>query len=381
MTRSRSVWLRWLAIYAATTLLVAWLSSVMRLRVSVGVLVYMLLIAGASREGSRSLSMVLVGLSYIAVDYFFVAPRGAIGRTNVANLVVLIGFVVTAGVIAQLILSLRQTAMLATERAAEIERLGVERLQLERERARAEMVLEAERLKQAMVASLSHDLRSPVMALNMLADPESGLEPSDAMSRIAEQARNLGDFLATLGRFTTASSGGELLRMEPHVVDDLIGAAVRSSAPALAHHVVSVSTSSSDGVLLVRCDFTLSLQILANLLQNAARYSEPGSAIDVSSTVDGDAIRITVSDHGVGVPASDVERIFRPLQRGSRTERSTSGTGMGLSIARTFAVAQGGDVAYRPRVEGGSHFDLSLPSAALTSAMPMALLREVPALG
>ena len=381
MTRSRSVWLRWLAIYAATTLLVAWLSSVMRLRVSVGVLVYMLLIAGASREGSRSLSMVLVGLSYIAVDYFFVAPRGAIGRTNVANLVVLIGFVVTAGVIAQLILSLRQTAMLATERAAEIERLGVERLQLERERARAEMVLEAERLKQAMVASLSHDLRSPVMALNMLADPESGLEPSDAMSRIAEQARNLGDFLATLGRFTTASSGGELLRMEPHVVDDLIGAAVRSSAPALAHHVVSVSTSSTDGVLLVRCDFTLSLQILANLLQNAARYSEPGSAIDVSSTVDGDAIRITVSDHGVGVPASDVERIFRPLQRGSRTERSTSGTGMGLSIARTFAVAQGGDVAYRPRVEGGSHFDLSLPSAALTSAMPMALLREVPALG
>ncbi len=381
MTRSYTVWVRWLAIYAATTLLVAWLSSVTRLRVSVGMLVYMLLIAGASREGSRSLSMVMVGLSYLAVDFFFVAPRNAIGRTHVTNLVVLLGFVVTAGVIAQLILSLRQTATLATERAAAIERLGAERLQLERERARAEMLQEAERLRQALIASLSHDLRSPVMALTMLADPQSGLEPADAMARIAEQARNLGDFLATLGRFTIASGGGDLLRIESQVVDDLVGAAVRSSAAALAHHVVTVSAPSIDSVLMVRCDFTLSLQILANLLQNAARYSPPDSSIVISSAVDGDAIRITVSDRGVGVSAADIDRIFRPMQRGSRTEHSTAGTGMGLGIARTFAQAQGGDVAYRPRDKGGSHFDLLLPSVALTSPMPIASLRTVPALG
>lgn len=361
-------WVRWIAIYAVTTVLVARISFFPEMRISHGVLMYLLIIVGASREGSRVLSAVIVVLSYLAVDYFFVPPRLALGKASDFDIIIMFGFVLTAFVIAQLVLSLRQAAVIATARAVEIERLSAERIVLEREASRAAVLQEAERLKNALLASVSHDLRSPIMAMTMLADPVSGLAPAEAMARISEQARQLGDFLSTLGRFTSVDGAtGDALRTETHVVDDLVGAAIRASASQLTGHTLTLPTGVDGAVSLVRCDFTLSLQVMGNLLQNAAKYAPVGGIIEVSWVRELTRVRITVSDRGAGIPAGDVERLFHPMQRGAQPSavagELAAGTGMGLAIARTFARAQLGDVTYRPRPGGGACFDLLLPAA------------------
>lgn len=358
--------MRWLGIFAVLTVLVARISFFPEMRISHGVLMYLLVIVGASREGSSALSAVIVVLSYLAVDYYFVPPRLALGKATDFDVIIMFGFVLTSFVIARLVLNLRRAARIATERATEIERLSAERIVLERAASRAVVLQEAERLKNALLASVSHDLRSPIMAMTMLADPTSELAPPEALARISEQARQLTDFLSTLGRFTSVEGAtGEALRTETHVVDDLVGAAIRASAAHLTGHTLALPTIADGGVLLVRCDFTLSLQILGNLLQNAARYAPVGGTIEVSWGREIGRARITVSDQGTGIDAGDVDRLFKPMQRGAHqtTGEFASGTGMGLAIARTFARAQLGDVTYRPRPGGGSCFDLVLPSA------------------
>jgi two-component system, OmpR family, sensor histidine kinase KdpD len=118
----------------------------------------------------------------------------------------------------------------------------------------------------------------------------------------------------------------------------------------------------------VRCDLTLTVQILGNLLQNAARYSPADAPIEVRVDSDEQAVRIVVADRGPGLADMDLERLFTPLRRPPAPESDTASEdtrmGMGLSIARTFARAQRGDVTYAPRAGGGSEFTLRLPRAA-----------------
>ena len=148
------------------------------------------------------------------------------------------------------------------------------------------------------------------------------------------------------------------------MVDDLIGTAILSSESALMVHRVFVHPSAADTLLMVRCDFTLTPQIIGNLLVNAARYSPAGSLIEVSSSFDDGIVQITVADRGPGVADDELELLFKPLARGRSALTSPTGTGMGLAIARTFALAQHGDVIYSARVGGGAEFRLELPSAS-----------------
>ncbi len=358
------VWVRWLLLFLAVTVGFVQIATLPELRIAHGVLVYLLLIVGASREGGRLLSAVMVLLSYLAVDWFFVPPRQQIGTPTELDFIILIGFLATATVISQLVITLRQTATLATARAAEIERLGAERLTLERDASRAQVLREAERLKNALIASLAHDLRSPITTLTMLAGPNSPVATDVALARICDEAQRMDDFLRTLGRFITHGDSDNLLVVESHVVDDLIGTAVLSSASALSLHTVVVQPAAMETMLMVRCDFTLTLQILGNLLVNAARYSPTGSQIDVSSSFDDGVVQITVADRGPGLAEDEVDRVFRPLVRGKSGQRSPTGTGMGLAIARTFSLAQHGDVIYSPRVGGGAEFRLELPATS-----------------
>ena len=373
--RNTVVWGRWLLPWLLVTLFLNGLSDMPSIRIAHGVLAYLLLIIGASREAKRALSIVMVLLGYLAVDWIFVPPRHALGMPTDLDFVLLVGFVVTGAVISQLMTRLRRTAEIATNRALEIERLGTERLTLERDAARVTVLNEAERLKNALIASLVHDLRTPISTISLLADPGSGVKNRVALDRVGEEARRLGDFLNTMQRFAfVGATDGALLVIEPHVVDDIIGTAIRSAGIALSGHPIHVHLPPTTNLLMVDCDLTLSLQILGNLLQNASRYAPIGTPIDVMARDNDGEICITVSDRGPGLSPDEFELVFEPLQRGRAAQR-TDGIGMGLAISRTFARAQRGDVRYLPRPGGGAEFKLVLPASVRPRA-PQAELRS-----
>ncbi|WP_396202538.1 ATP-binding protein [Gemmatimonas sp.] len=355
-------WSIWLSLYAIVTLCFARFDRLPELRTAHGVLVYLLLIIGASRQGGRWLSLVMVALGYLAVDRLFVPPRVEFRTAKDFDLLILIGFLITGVVISQLFAGLQRAVRLANERFEEVARLSEARVQLEREAAAARSLRDADRLKNTLLLSLSHDLRSPVATLALLSDPQSAFTPDAAMPRVRDQAERLGEFIQTLQRFAK-SGGGSPLEMARHDADVLVQTALRSSEALLLAREVRVSWS-TDARLAVRCDFTLALQVLGNLLQNAARYSPPGTPIDVMIVPGTHLTEIVVADRGPGVSETDLERIFAPLdRRASPCDAQQERMGVGLSIARMFARAQRGDVRYRAREGGGSAFVLVVATA------------------
>lgn len=352
----------WLTLFALTTLTFNQLAERQDLRVAHGVLAFLVLIIGASWHVGRSLSIVMVVLGYLAVDWFFVPPRFALGAASDLDWIVMFGFAATGLLISELFTKQQRAVRLAEDRAREVERLSQERMQLEREVSTARVLREADRLKNALLNSIAHDLRSPVATLSLLADPAAGFAREVALQRVADEAQRLGEFIGTLQRFAT-EGGGSVLQTEHHAVDALVQTAVRSSEALLAGRQVLVQLS---GVSLqVSCDLTLAVQSLGNLLQNAARYSPVSEAIDVFSRATASGVEIVVADRGPGMAAGEGERIFAPLGGRSRADVNEGASGerlgMGLAIARTFARAQRGDVRYRPRDGGGSEFVLLLP--------------------
>lgn len=357
-------WVRWFGPYAIITYFFGRIAGAPELRISHGILVYLLLIIGASRETRRWLSAVLVVASYLAVDYVFVPPIREFGNTQDLDWVILIGFTFTGAVITELVSSLQKAIRLATTRAAEIEQLGLQQLELEREAVRAKEAQESAEMKDALIASIAHDLRSPITTMKMLADPDYGIDPQVALHRISDEADRMNRYLSTMRHFSDVNGNGGMMNVESHVVDDLIGTALASYAAVLRGRDVVVHPGADGEVLLVRCDLTLSLQVLGNLLQNAARHAPPPSPIELWAVREGAHTRIVVADRGPGINADEIELIFKARQRGSSGEQH-GGEGMGLAIARTFARAQLGDVTYRPRVDGGAEFWFTLPSSVL----------------
>ncbi len=363
MSSAVRTWVTWLGLYAVATLFFARLDTLPELRTSHGVLVYLLLVVGASRQGGRALSLAMVALGSIAVDVLFVPPRFEFGTAKRFDPLILIGFLITGLVISQLFAGLQRAVRVANERSEELARLSDARVQLEREASAARVLRDADRLTNALLLSLSHDLRSPVATLALLSDPQSAFTPDVAMPRVRDQAERLGEFIQTVQRFASSGSGSSL-EMARHDAGALVHTALRSSEALLHEREVRV-TWPTDAALAVHCDFTLALQVLGNLLQNAARYSPAGTPIHVTVLPGAHRTEIVVADRGPGVSDADLEHIFAPLnRRASRVDAQQERMGVGLSIARTFARAQRGDVRYRARDGGGSEFVLELAADA-----------------
>lgn len=360
MSRGLQVWARWLALYALITFIFSTVIGAPGLRISHGLLVYLLLIIGASRETRGWLSVVMVAGGYLAVDWFFVPPVQAFGRPADFDLVLLVGFIVVGVVITRQVATLNTAVRLATARAAEIETLGQQQLEHERAAVRTRESKESDEMKTALIASIAHDLRSPITTVKMLADPEYDIPPRLALRRISDEADRMNRYLSTMRHFSALGVHGLQMHVESHVVDDLVGTALASYAGVLRGRALTVRASAEGEILLVRCDLTLSLQVLGNLLENAARHSPPSTPIELWCERDGHNVHIVVADRGPGVPLDEAELIFKARYFGS-TGSVHGGQGMGLAIARTFARAQLGDVQYRARAGGGAQFSFTLP--------------------
>jgi two-component system, OmpR family, sensor histidine kinase KdpD len=159
--------------------------------------------------------------------------------------------------------------------------------------------------------------------------------------------------------------GGFAAVPELNTAEDLIGAAVRQTRGLFGERQLRTVIDLDSPALVGHFDFSQSLRIVCNLLENAARYSPPTQPIELAAKRDGARLVFTVSDRGPGVPEEDLARIFEPFFRAKNAAPDAGRAGLGLSIARTLAELQGGSVTYTPRPGGGSVFALHLPATEL----------------
>ena len=239
--------------------------------------------------------------------------------------------------------------------------LAVERTRLVATAEHAEALREADRLKDVVLASVSHDLRTPLTTIKALAQ-EGALHGDRNALAIEEQADRLGHLVADLLDLSRLKGGAMPVHPELNTAEDLVGAAMRQMAGVLKDRRVETNVDFTEPALTGRFDFVQSLRILSNLLGNAVRYTPPASPIEVSVHRDGAALVFVVADRGPGIPMAEQDRIFEPFYRPPGAPADGGGAGLGLSIARRLAELQGGTLAYAARPGGGSSFELRLPA-------------------
>ena len=243
--------------------------------------------------------------------------------------------------------------------------LGAERVRLIATSERAEALRQADVLKDALLASVSHDLRTPLTTIKALAH-DIRSEGDERAVTIEEEADRLSGFVGDLLDLSQLAAGGLRLTVEINAVDDLMGAAIQRASGSVNGRTVLASIAPGDPLIVGRFDFVQSLRVLVNLLENAFKYSEPGSEVKMTARrVDG-LLEFVVADRGAGVTPSERQRIFEPFYRSSDTAADAGGMGLGLSIAKQLAEAQGGSVTYEPREGGGSRFIFRLPAADIS---------------
>jgi len=447
-------WILWIALMIiATAVMIRVRERIDQVHV---VLVYLLLILGASTFGGRLLAFPLAGAGFLLIDYYFQQPYGEMSSAKPLDWVALTSFLVTAGVATHLLVRAQTEAEEAERRTVEVAslaRLGsetlsagraedaltriaeviqttlgmsecrivasdgkpeqsnspttlvlplavqgrtvgmlhlgketpilldapqrrfldaityyaalaIDRVRLVAEAEHAEALREADRLKDIVLASVSHDLRTPLTTIKALAQSEA-LQGNSAGAAIEEQADRLTRLVSDLLDLSRLKGGGFAAHPELNTADDLVGAAVRQTRGLFADRPLRTVIDLDSPALVGYFDFSQSLRVLCNLLENAIRYSPPRETVELAARRDGAMLVFSVSDRGPGVAEPDISRIFEPFFRAQASAPDSGRAGLGLSIARTLAEIQGGSVSYEPRVGGGSVFSLRLPATEL----------------
>lgn len=240
--------------------------------------------------------------------------------------------------------------------------LGIERTRLIAEAAYTEALREAQRAKEEIFAAVSHDLRTPLTTIKVLAQSGAARgEPSSVA--IAEQADRLARMVGDLLESSRLKTGSFSLTPELNTAEDLVGAALRQTEGVRDGKTINVAIDFDSPALVGRFDFVHTLRIVGNLLDNALRHTPIGGTVDMRAERDDHWLVLSVADRGGGIPLAERERIFDAFYRPPSATPDTGHAGLGLSIARSLADVQGGSVTYQERDGGGSIFVLRLPAA------------------
>lgn len=240
----------------------------------------------------------------------------------------------------------------------------------------------AQRLREAVVDAISHDLRTPLAAIVGAASTleEFGAlcgeaERKELLTSIREQGEKLDSSFAKLLDLSQIRAGNLLPKAESIDLTDIVQAALRHAAQSLRGFRLNVALP--DSLPLLQMDPLMMQHAVDNLLENAAKYAPPGSAVRISAQQEGDSVVMEIADQGIGIAAADLERIFEPLYRAAQAMQAAHGMqanginpkppgkGLGLAIARAFVEANGGSLrAFSPGEGRGAIFRITLPGNA-----------------
>ena len=366
LERSRAGYLLAAAVVAALTATLKLLGGdVNSTTVALALLLAVLFIAARMERGPALVASVLAAFSF---NFFFLPPFGTLHIAEPENWVALVAFLLTAVVAGQLSTRARRRAEEAEAGRLEIERL-YEELRGAFERAsQAEALRQSERLKSALLDAVTHDIRTPLTSIKAsvttLLDELRGRtydgqpvalgaeSKREMLEVIDEESDRLNRFVEGLIELARIEAGELRLRLRWGAVDEVIAAALSRAEPLTRNHRISVELE--DELPVVRVDPHAVAEVVYTLLDNAAKYSPPGTTIRVvAGRAEDEMILIAVEDQGQGIAPDMRERVFDKFFRATRDGdtgggHSPAGTGMGLAIARGIVEAHGG----RIRVEG-----------------------------
>jgi two-component system sensor histidine kinase KdpD len=241
--------------------------------------------------------------------------------------------------------------------------IGLERAQFLEERKASELTRQSEHLKTTLLASLSHDLRTPLTAIRVASinlnraelTREERLEQSDIILSEVERLSRLFQNVLEMARIDAGAVATEARWTHP---SEIVAAARDQVEQALHPHPITVAF---DPDVPVRLDPRLTATALAHLLENAAQYTPDGSTIDVAARVTDETLTISVRDHGPGIAPTELPHLFERFFRGAAAKARVSGTGMGLWIVRGLLAAERGRVWAENCPDGGAQFTIAVP--------------------
>ena len=348
------------AVAVVTLVFNRWLHVANAATVSIAYLMVVLLVAATSRLRVAVSTSIA---SMLCLNFFFLPPVGAFTIHETENWVALFAFLTVSLVASHLSAVAQARTHEAEARRDELARLFDERAQLLEERKAAELTRQSERLKTALLASLGHDLRTPLTAIGVAASNirdaalplDDRIEQSDLILSEVERLTRLFQNLLEMARIDAGAVATDSRRTHP---SEIVAAARTQVDYALRRHTVDVRI---DPDVPVRLDPRLTATAVAHLLENAAQYSPAGSTIQVTAGVWDDSLTIAVRDHGPGISATDLPRLFDRFYRGAAATSRTPGTGMGLWIVRGLLALENGRVSVENCADGGAQFTIAVP--------------------
>jgi two-component system sensor histidine kinase KdpD len=247
---------------------------------------------------------------------------------------------------------------------------ALERAQLAGAAQRAELEAETERMRSSLLSVVSHDLKTPLAGIvasgSMLLEHEGTLDAKASrvlMATLVRECERLARLLQNLLSMSRLESSKLELRRSPELVEDIVASALERLSSVLAPRRVELDLPMDLPCIFV--EPALLEQVLLNLLENAVRYTPPGSRIELSARAAGGMVQLEVADSGPGIHERERERVFHEFFRGSRAKKGDGGIGLGLPICRAIVRAHGGQISIRDRVGGGTVVALSVPAQPL----------------
>jgi two-component system, OmpR family, sensor histidine kinase KdpD len=242
--------------------------------------------------------------------------------------------------------------------------IALERAHFLDERKAAELARHGEELKSALLASLSHDLRTPLTAIRVAADNLRSSWPDERERRdqsdlIVSEVDRLSRLFQNILEMARIDAGAVVNDARWVAPSEIVDAARSRVEHALRGRSIESSVESER---LVRLDPRLPAAALSHLLENAAQYTPASSAIHVDASVSNDGLTMVVRDHGAGIGPADLPHVFKRFYRGTKARSQRSGTGMGLAIAQGALAVVGGRISAENCADGGARFTIVVPA-------------------